>query len=183
MRKLPGGASRSESAFVAGVVARKQVAHRRMATSAARPRLLLLGGALEYARVEGRLSSLDTLLEQERAHLRAAVARLAALRPDVLMVERSCARYAQELLLQQGIALVLNCKPRLLLRLQRATGAVLAPSADRLAEARIGICGVWRVDEPPPERPPEQQQQQQQQQQQPATAVQQAAQRSQARAR
>ena len=146
VRKLPGIGRRADSQVVAGVVARKQVAHRRMRACATRPRLLLLGGALEYARVEGRLSSLDTLLEQERAHLRVAVARLAALRPDVLLVERSCARYAQELLLQQGVSLVLNCKPRLLLRLARATGAVLAPSPDRLAEARLGMCGSWRCD-------------------------------------
>lgn len=145
VKRVPSG-KRGDSHLVAGVVCRKNVAHRRMASGKERPRLLLLGGALEYARVQGRLSSLDTLLEQERAHLRAAVARVAAMRPDVVLVESSVARFAQELLLQAGLTLVLNCKPSSLARLARATGAVVAPGPDRLAEARLGCCGQWRCD-------------------------------------
>jgi 1-phosphatidylinositol-3-phosphate 5-kinase len=55
--------------------------------------------------------------------LRLAVDQLAALKPDVLLVERSVARFAQGLLLQKGIALVLNVKRSLLDRLSRCTGA------------------------------------------------------------
>jgi hypothetical protein len=55
---------RGDSRLVHGVVCRRNVAHRRMASRVDAPRVLLLGGALQYARVEGRLSSLDTLLEQ-----------------------------------------------------------------------------------------------------------------------
>jgi len=41
------------------------------------------------------------------------VARIAMLQPDVLLVERSVARSAQEELLSRGISLVLNVKPEL----------------------------------------------------------------------
>ena len=145
VKRCPYG-SRSDSRLVCGVVCRRNVAHRRMATHIESPRLLLLAGALQYQRVEGRLSSLDTLLEQERAHLRVACARAAALRPSVVLVEKSCARYAQELLLAQGISLVLNVKPAVLRRLARATGAAVAPGADQLREAHVGSCGAFRVE-------------------------------------
>jgi 1-phosphatidylinositol-3-phosphate 5-kinase len=83
-------------------------------------RPLSLGGALEYQRATGpRLSSLDTLIDQEHEHLRTAVARIAALSPDVLLVERTVARFAQELLLEKGVSLVLHVKPAVLARVAR----------------------------------------------------------------
>lgn len=52
------------SKVVKGVVCKKNVAHRRMTTKIEKPRLLILGGALEYQRVANHLSSFDTLLQQ-----------------------------------------------------------------------------------------------------------------------
>jgi len=56
------------------------------------PRVVLLRGALEYQRAASRLSSLDTLLDQEREYLRMEVARVTSLNPHVLLVERTVAR-------------------------------------------------------------------------------------------
>lgn len=50
--------------MVKGVVCKKNVAHRRMTSNIEKPRLLILGGALEYHRVSNALSSFDTLLQQ-----------------------------------------------------------------------------------------------------------------------
>lgn len=50
------------------------------------------------------------------------VSRLATMKPDVLVVEKSVARYAQEELLSKGISLVLNVKPELMERLARCMG-------------------------------------------------------------
>lgn len=49
---------------VKGVVCKKNVVHRRMMSKVDKPRLLILGGALEYQRVTNLLSSVDTLLQQ-----------------------------------------------------------------------------------------------------------------------
>ena len=49
--------------------------------------------------------------------------KLAHLAPDVLLVERSVARDAQDALLGQNIALALNVKRSMLDRLARCTGA------------------------------------------------------------
>lgn len=77
------------------MVCRKNVVHRRMASRHENPRVVLLLGALEYQRVSNRLSSLDTLLDQEREYLRVEVARITAHNPHVLLVEKTVARYAQ----------------------------------------------------------------------------------------
>lgn len=47
-------------------------------------RLMLIRGALEYQRVENKLASLDTLLDQEREHLRVIVARIVLHKPDLV---------------------------------------------------------------------------------------------------
>ena len=54
----------SFSTVVAGIVCKKNVAHRRMRTRIDKPRIMILGGALEYQRVSNVLSSFDTLLQQ-----------------------------------------------------------------------------------------------------------------------
>ena len=51
------------------------------------------------------------------------------MQPDVLLVEKSVARFAQEMLLGKGVALILNVKPSLLERLARCTGAQVQPQA------------------------------------------------------
>lgn len=60
---------------------------------------------------------------QEQSQLRQAVDRIASFEPDILLVEKSAARFTQDALLEKRIALVLNVKGSLLDRLARCTGA------------------------------------------------------------
>ncbi|KAF8025937.1 hypothetical protein BT93_F2693 [Corymbia citriodora subsp. variegata] len=137
---------RGESKVVKGVVCKKNVAHRRMTTKIDKPRLLILGGALEYQRVTNHLSSFDTLLQQEMDHLKMAVAKIDAHDPDVLLVEKSVSRHAQEYLLGKAISLVLNIKRPLLERIARCTGAQIVPSIDHLTSPKLGYCEMFRVE-------------------------------------
>lgn len=52
------------STLIKGVVCTKNIKHKRMTSQYKNPRLLLLGGALEYQKVHNQLASFDTLLEQ-----------------------------------------------------------------------------------------------------------------------
>ncbi|XP_020226394.1 1-phosphatidylinositol-3-phosphate 5-kinase FAB1B [Cajanus cajan] len=137
---------RNESIVVKGVVCKKNVAHRRMTSKVDKPRFLILGGALEYQRVSNQLSSVDTLLQQEMDHLKMAVARIDAHHPNVLLVEKSVSRYAQEYLLAKDISLVLNIKKPLLERIARCTGAQIVPSIDHLTSQKLGYCETFHVD-------------------------------------
>ncbi len=87
---------------------------------------------------------------QEREHLRLAVSRIASFKPDVLLVERSVARSAQEELLTRGISLVLNVKPELMERLARSLGTKVVPSIEELSAAAVASCGQFRVEVLPP---------------------------------
>jgi 1-phosphatidylinositol-3-phosphate 5-kinase len=98
--------TKGDSDVVKGVVCRKNVAHRRMSHPKRNARLLLWGGALEYQRLPNQLSSLEQVLQQEREHLNALVARVERHKPDVLLVEKAVSGYAQERLLASQISLV-----------------------------------------------------------------------------
>ncbi|XVE97820.1 hypothetical protein REPUB_Repub03eG0051900 [Reevesia pubescens] len=137
---------RNESAVVKGVVCKKNVAHRRMTSKIDKPCFLILGGALEYQRISNHLSSFDTLLQQEMDHLKMAVAKIDAHHPNVLLVEKSVSRYAQEYLLAKDISLVLNIKRPLLERIARCTGAQIVPSIDHLTSPKLGYCDVFHVE-------------------------------------
>ncbi|XWS69313.1 hypothetical protein CRYUN_Cryun04dG0168500 [Craigia yunnanensis] len=135
-----------ESTLVKGVVCTKNIKHKRMTSQYKNPRLLLLGGALEFLKVPNQLASFSTLLQQENDHLKMIIAKIEALCPNVLLVEKSVSSYAQEYLLAKEISLVLNVKRPLLERIARCTGALVCPSIDNLSTTRLGHCELFRLE-------------------------------------
>ncbi|CAK7326721.1 unnamed protein product [Dovyalis caffra] len=135
-----------DSALLKGVVCTKNIKHKRMTTQYKNPRLLLLGGALEYQSVANQLASFNTLVQQENDHLKRIMSKIEALRPNVLLVEKSVSPYAQEYLLGKEISLVLNVKRPLLERIARCTGAHISPSFENISTTRLGHCELFRVE-------------------------------------
>ncbi|XP_050375007.1 putative 1-phosphatidylinositol-3-phosphate 5-kinase FAB1C [Argentina anserina] len=142
---IPSG-SPSDSTLVKGVVCTKNIKHKRMTSQYKNPRLLILGGALEYQKVPNQLASFNTLLHQENDHLRMVISKIEALRPNVLLVEKSVSSYAQDHLLAKEISLVLNVKRPVLERIARCTGALITPSIDDIPKARLGHCELFRLE-------------------------------------
>jgi chaperonin GroEL (HSP60 family) len=75
------------------------VAHKKMKAKVQNPRILLLSSSLEFQRT-ARFSSFDALLQQEKQHLQIVVNKIAALKPDVVVVEKTVSRLALEFLLK-----------------------------------------------------------------------------------
>eukprot|EP00891_Asterochloris_glomerata_P002005 jgi/Astpho2/2005/Aster-x0091 len=146
VKKVPGVAQPGDSCLVDGLVCRRKLAHKRMPSRVVQPRIMMLASTLEYHRTQHKLSSFDTLLQQEHEHLRLAVERIMIMQPDVLLVEKSVARFAQEMLLGKGVALILNVKPSLLERLARCTGAQVASSVENLNHNCIAFCKEFLVE-------------------------------------
>ncbi|CAA3031320.1 1-phosphatidylinositol-3-phosphate 5-kinase FAB1C [Olea europaea subsp. europaea] len=144
--KCVASGSPRESMFVKGVVCSKNIKHKRMTSQYVNPRLLLLGGALEYQRVPNQLASFDTLLQQENDHLKMIVSKIEFHHPNVLLVEKSVSSFAQEHLLAKEISLVLNIKRPLLERIARCTGATITPSVDHLSTTRLGYCELFHLE-------------------------------------
>lgn len=77
--------------------------------------------------------------------------KIEALHTNVLLVEKSVSRYAQEYLLAKDISLVLNVKRPLLERISRCTGAVITPSSENISISRLGHCELFRLERVPEE--------------------------------
>ncbi|KAK9676305.1 hypothetical protein RND81_11G068000 [Saponaria officinalis] len=144
--KCVASGSPFESTLIKGVVCTKNITHKRMTSEYKSPRLLLLGGSLEYQRAQNQLASLNTLLEEEMNHLKMIVSKIEAHRPNVLLVEKSVSSYAQEYLLTKEISLVLNVKRPLLERIARCTGASITPSVNNIPMSRLGHCKLFRLE-------------------------------------
>jgi len=146
LKIIPGG-SLDENAYVDGIVFRKNVSHKKMALEATKlnPKILLLAGGIEFQRTDTRLSSMDTLIEQEDRYIEILVEKIMSLKPDLILVGKAVARKAQELLCGHKVSVMQNVKPQLLERISRMTGAMMLPSTDHMiqqyGEECLGSCG------------------------------------------
>ncbi|UIZ20905.1 hypothetical protein KXD40_001420 [Peronospora effusa] len=137
--------------WLAGTVCRKHLSHKQMARQVENPRILLFACGISYDRSNGigRMSSLDTLMEQEKNDMAILVEKISALEPDVIFVEKTVSRHAQELLCERRISIVLNVKSELLHRIARHTGAEVLTSVDHVDKADpaqvIGSCRSFTV--------------------------------------
>jgi 1-phosphatidylinositol-3-phosphate 5-kinase len=139
IKKIPGG-SIAESHYVNGVVATKRALHKKMLKPVQNPKILLITFPLEYQRVQGEYLSLEPVLSQEREHLKNLVGRLIALKPDVIMVEKTVARVALEYLLGQNIIVIQNVKSNVLSAVARCSKAEIIHSIDKLSPKGLGLC-------------------------------------------
>ncbi|KAI8896889.1 hypothetical protein BC833DRAFT_595714 [Globomyces pollinis-pini] len=143
IKKIPGGLI-SDSHYVNGVVASKKVIHKKMLDPLKNPRILLLTFPLEYQRVENQFVSLEPLIAQEKDHLENLVGRVIALKPDVVMVEKTVGRIALELLLDANIVVIPSVKLNVLSAVARCTKADVVHSIDKLSAQKMGTCGRFQ---------------------------------------
>lgn len=78
------------------------------------PRLILLAGGIEFQRTDTKLSSMDTLIEQEDKYMEILVDKIMSMKPDIILVGKSVARKAQELLCGHNVIVMQNVKLNLL---------------------------------------------------------------------
>ncbi|XP_038047871.1 1-phosphatidylinositol 3-phosphate 5-kinase-like [Patiria miniata] len=145
IKKVPGG-TRADCFMVNGTICTKNVAHKKMSGHLSNPRILLLQTAIEHQRVENKFSSIDPIVLQEHEYLKNCVLRIASLKPDILIVEKTVARLAQMFLLHSGITLVLNVKSSVMDRLSRCTEVSVIRSIDQVNQTTpMGHCLMFRL--------------------------------------
>ncbi len=137
VKVIPGGLF-EDSAYLSGVVFRKNVSHKKMAKPIMNAKIMMLSGGIEYTRTENRIASLDTLLEQEERYMEILVSKLLKVAPNILIVGKSVCRKAQELLLRANIVLIQYVKPALMTRIARQTGATVISSIDHVNSTILG---------------------------------------------
>ncbi|KAI0241530.1 Mitochondrial distribution and morphology protein 12 [Massospora cicadina] len=145
IKRIPGG-SPADSEYIHGVVCTKNLTHKAMLRTLTRPRILILTFPFEYQRVEYQYMSLEPVLAQESEHLKNMVARVLALRPTLVIVEKSIARLALDFLHKANLCVAMNVKPSVIRALARCTRAEVITSLDKLwQEPQLGDCQTFEV--------------------------------------
>ncbi|XP_078407853.1 1-phosphatidylinositol 3-phosphate 5-kinase isoform X3 [Cetorhinus maximus] len=141
IKKIPGG-KKFDSAVVNGFVCTKNIAHKKMNPHIKNPKILLLKCSIEYLyREETKFTCIDPIVLQEREFLKNYVQRIVDVRPNLVLVEKTVSRIAQDMLLENGITLVINVKQQVLDRVSRVTQGDLVMSMDQLlTKPRLGTC-------------------------------------------
>jgi hypothetical protein len=144
--KLVTGGDASDSHHVRGVVLRdKTVVHTAMRSHMLKPRILLMGCAVQFARPDWRFVEFDVLQVQERDFLRILVDRIAALKPDLLVTSESISSLALEFLMDAGITCVSRVNVRDLERLSRFSGASIMRNLSDFHAVELGHdCGLLK---------------------------------------
>jgi chaperonin GroEL (HSP60 family) len=104
------------------VLFRNNVVHKKMKTNIKNAKILLLSCGLEYSRSENELSNLDILINQEKNVLRynilikisLMVAKICEENPNIIFCEKSVSPYIKDMLLHEGVSLVVNVKKEIL---------------------------------------------------------------------
>ncbi|KAG9121149.1 1-phosphatidylinositol-3-phosphate 5-kinase [Ceratobasidium sp. 392] len=145
IKKIPGGRPR-DSEYVDGAVISTNLAHKKMKRHLHSPRIMILAFSLEWQRRENEYLTLDSILAQEREYLRNLVARITALRPHLVLVERTVSRLALEFLMGSNIAVARAVKAKSTKFVARMTGAEVVPDIPALHRGpRLGECARFRV--------------------------------------
>ena len=139
--KCVSGGRREESRMVEGEVCSLQLTHKDMATAIPQPRIALVEESIMF-KDRNTMVSLETVTLQEAEYVKNVIAKLLDLKPSLVLVEKSVANLAQDILLKEGVSLAVNVKPKVLSRLARLTQGSIIKSVDTLITVpRLGTCG------------------------------------------
>lgn len=145
IKKIPGGKPK-DSEYVQGAVITKNVAHKQMSRVVNNPRVMLVTFPLEFHRVEGQYMHFGQIVRQEKEYLTNLASRIAALRPHVVLVEKSVSRIALDALAKHNIAVARTVKPSAIQTIARMTQGDVFSSMDKLAlEPRLGHCRRFKI--------------------------------------
>ncbi|KAK3117277.1 Mitochondrial distribution and morphology protein 12 [Teratosphaeriaceae sp. CCFEE 6253] len=146
LKKVPGGKP-GDTSYVSGVVFSKNVALKSMARSIRNPCIAIVTFAIEYARHQTHFMSLEPVIAQEREYLHNLVGRIAALKPQILLVQRNVSGLALRLLEQAGITVAFNIKESVLAAVARMTQTTMIKSVDKLTmdPSHLGRCASFEV--------------------------------------
>jgi 1-phosphatidylinositol-3-phosphate 5-kinase len=146
LKRIPGGKP-ADTSYVSGVIFTKNLAlksmPRRIFNS---PRIVLVSFPIEYQRHSQHFMSLQPVIQQEKEFLRVVVNRILALRPHVLLAEKTVAGVALQYLSEAGISVVYNVKPSVIEAVSRIAQTEIISSIDMLAlPVQVGTCGTFEV--------------------------------------
>lgn len=143
LKRIPGGKP-GDTSYISGIVFTKNLALKSMPRKITNPRILLVGFPIEYQRHQQQFMSLEPVIAQEKEFLRIVVQRIAALKPQVLLAEKTISGLALQYLSEANISVVYNVKRSVIAAVARCTETKIIESLDML-EAQAGRCSAFEV--------------------------------------
>jgi 1-phosphatidylinositol-3-phosphate 5-kinase len=146
LKKIPGGRP-GDTSYVSGLVFTKNLALKSMPRSIFHPNIIIITFALEYARHQQHFMSLEPVIRQEREYLENLIGRIAALQPQLLLVQKNVSGLALQLLEKAKIATAYNVKASVLEAVSRCCQTRIITSMDKLTvkPTHLGKCGSFDV--------------------------------------
>lgn len=145
IKRLPGGVE-SDSTYVSGVVFTKNLPLKKMPRTVSNPKIMLLTFPVEYHHNEMQLMSFDPMIAQGKEYIHNLVMRIVSHKPSVLVVGNTVSGIALDLLLEYGVATLINVKPSVIEALSRSCEADIISSIDKLSSnPELGACGQFSV--------------------------------------
>ncbi|KAI1331034.1 hypothetical protein F5Y16DRAFT_361976 [Xylariaceae sp. FL0255] len=132
LKKIPGGRP-SDTSYVPGVIFTKKLALKSMPRRITNPRVVIISFPIEYQRHQHHFMSLQPVIEQEREFLKQLINRIIALRPQLLLAEKSVSGIALQMLSDASIAVAYNVKSSVLSAVSRCLETEIISSVDMLA--------------------------------------------------
>ena len=144
LKKIAGGRP-TDCNLVPGLVFTKNLALKSMPRHIPYPNILILTFPLEYARHQKHFMSLEPVIRQEREYLHNLIHRIAALKPNLLLVHQNVSGLALQFLEEAGIATAYNVKLSVLEAISRCAQTRVITSIDKLAikPAQAGRCAAF----------------------------------------
>ncbi|RFU81629.1 1-phosphatidylinositol 3-phosphate 5-kinase fab1 [Trichoderma arundinaceum] len=143
LKRIPGGKP-GDTSYISGIVFTKNLALKSMPRKITNPRILLVGFPIEYQRHQQQFMSLEPVIAQEKEFLRIVVQRIAALKPQVLLAEKTISGLALQYLSEANISVAFNVKRSVIAAVARCTETKIIESLDML-EAQVGRCSAFEV--------------------------------------
>jgi 1-phosphatidylinositol-3-phosphate 5-kinase len=143
LKRIPGGKP-GDTSYISGIVFTKNLALKNMPRKITNPRILLVGFPIEYQRHQQQFMSLEPVIAQEKEFLRIVVQRIAQLKPQVLLAEKTISGLALQYLSDANIAVAFNVKRSVIAAVARCTETKIIESFDML-EAQVGRCSAFEV--------------------------------------
>ena len=124
-----------------GVVFKKDVAHKSMATDIEEPKILMLANSLGYLQDEADYMDIMELQQQEDPYFQIIRSKVNLVKPNIIFVEKNASRKAIESFKEDGITLVTDVPSHMMAMITRCTQTVMCPSTNLISASFIvGRC-------------------------------------------
>ena len=147
IKKIPF-ADTSETAYVQGLLIRKNISYKKMATEIPNPRIMMIASSLDPDESDG-ITNLEHVIENEKANVTSIIKNLVKFRPNVIFVEKTVNWRIQELLRKNEITVIFKLKPNQFKRIARATNCKVITNPKHLNESEsaklVGQCAYFQV--------------------------------------